>query len=64
MKNKYLINFYNRFACEEQIAYIKAYDELDAKNVFLKHYPKEKYHIDKDELYISDYIVLENNWLE
>lgn len=63
-KNRYLIEFYNRFACQEQIAYILAYDELDAKNVFLKHYPKDKYYIEKDNIEVRDYYILYENWLE
>jgi protein associated with RNAse G/E len=64
MKSKYTINFYNRFACQEQTVYILAYDELDAKNVFLKHYPTKKYYIDKEEIDVSEYSERTKSWLE
>ncbi|OBZ11883.1 hypothetical protein A8L34_16305 [Bacillus sp. FJAT-27264] len=41
---KYEVNFYNRFACENQIFYVKAKNEADAERLFWVTHSKDSYY--------------------
>ena len=42
--HKFLVVFYNRFACETQTYKVTAENEEDAERLFYEKHPKESYH--------------------
>lgn len=47
---KYIVVFYNRFACETQLFVTTAEDEEDAEDQFWMMHPKELFHEDCIEM--------------
>jgi hypothetical protein len=41
---KFLVVFYNRFACQTQTYEVMANDDEEAERLFYLKYPKESYH--------------------